>query len=193
MASPSVDQPNRKCLFYFRCDSGRSLQSPSSAFHQKWQAAHFSRSSSSSQFPSSQVRFAAGSVSMRGASLPREKSWSLRAIEHCRCVLVALGHGATFRREKLALFLLPRWEFPIICYSSAFSSALSRHNKSLFTRKLPLHLLQSILPADLISASESWLRSISIFWSPKFDIKIFTLRYVLAFCGQFVKLQYSCH
>ena len=148
-----------------------AAEPPSSAFHQKWQAAHFSRSSSSSRFPSSQVRSAAGSAPMRRASLPRERSWSLRAIEHCRCVLVALGHGSTFRRKKLALFLLPRCEFPVVCYSQALSRALSRHNKSLFTRKLPLHLLQSILPADLISASESWPRSGAIdldFWSPKF-------------------------
>ena len=141
MTPPSVDRPNPKCLLHLRHDSGRSPQSPSCAFHQKWQAAHFSGSSSSSRFSSSQVRLAAVSASMRRAFLPRERSCSLRAIEHCRCVLVGLGHGATFRREKLALFLLPRCEFPVVCYSEAVSRALSRHNKSLFTQTTTLALV----------------------------------------------------
>ena len=43
----------------------------------------------------------------------------LQAIEHSLYVLVALmiSHGATFRREKLALFLLLRCEFPVFCSS----------------------------------------------------------------------------
>ena len=110
------------------------------------------------------VRFAAGSALIRRACLPwlGERSWSLRATEHSPCVLLALRHGAKFHGEaRLALFLLPRCGFPVVCYSQRvfdmFKSSVTAQEELNRTQRLPLQstynsIYSTPLPADLISA-----------------------------------------
>ena len=158
-------------------------------------AAHFSGFSSSSRFSrfsSSQARFTTGSALMCRAILP----WAGKDHDCCGpSSTLAMstwlsGSWRAFRREKLALFLLQRCEFPVVCSSWAFSRALSQHNKSLFARKATVAV--DTASRSLISASENWPRYWSlavlgdrylIFDHRNLDIKIFTLRYFLAFCG----------
>ena len=99
---------------------------------------------------------------------------------------MALSHGATFRKGKLPLFLLPHCEFPVVCCCQAFSRAQSQHNKSFFARTAAAavdtasrsHLCQRKLTAILGDRSR-------FFDHRNFDIKSFTLRYVLAFCSSY--------
>ena len=73
-----------------------------------------------------------------------------------RYVLVALRHGAKFRGEaRLAVFLLPRCGFPVVCYSqrgfNMFKSSVAAQEELVRTRKgYPSG--RYVLPADLISA-----------------------------------------
>ena len=88
------------------------------------------------------ARFAAGSALMRSVCLPWEWSWSLRAIELSRYVLVALRHGAKFRGEaRLVVFLLPRCGFPVVCYSqrvfNMFKSSVTAQEELVRTQRLP--------------------------------------------------------
>ena len=57
-----------------------------------------------------------------------------------RYVLVALRHGANFRGEaRLAVFLLPRCGFPVVCYSqrvsNMFKSSVTAQEELVRTRK----------------------------------------------------------
>ena len=79
---------------------------------------------------------------MRSACLPWEWSWSLRAIEHSRYVLVALRHGAKFRGEaRPAVFFRLRCGFPVVCYSqrvfNMFKSSVTAQEELVRTQRLP--------------------------------------------------------
>ena len=72
-----------------------------------------------------------------------------------RYVLVALRHGAKFRGEaRLAVFLLPRCGFPVVCYSqrvfNMFKSSVTAQEELVRTRKG--YPSRRYVPADLISA-----------------------------------------
>ena len=115
------------------------------------------------------LRSAAGSGLIRRAFLPGERLWSLRAIEHPRWAHVALSQGASFYREKLALFLVPTCEFSVVCFSQGFSRALSQHSKSLFAPKATL----AVVTASQSDLCQQKLATIlcdrfSILWSPQF-------------------------
>ena len=158
MAPPSVVWPNPKCLLYLRRDSRCSRESPSSAFHQKWQAAHFSGKFLPVFKFASTLRSRLCSDAQRVASL--------------RKIVIVVGH----RAPSLCPCGCQSWNnFSLIKSSSLSSSTLRISRRLLFSgvfqelwhstiracshEKLPLHLLQSILRADLMSASEGWPRS----------------------------------